>query len=65
MKELKFCGRIITDDISIYDPWNFEGIINSSLPITAAELFEFLQCAQWMAQDIPNFLFVFLHYEQY
>eukprot|EP00171_Calliarthron_tuberculosum_P020209 IDg20209t1 len=54
-KELKWCGRIIDGEGVRYDPRNFERIVNCSLPVTAAELCEYVHCAQWMSQGIPEF----------
>lgn len=54
-KELKWCGKIIRDGGIRYDTKHFNGIVNCSLPDNAGELCEYVHCAGWMSQGIPDF----------
>ena len=54
-RELKWCGRIISEEGVQYDPKHFDGIVNCSLPVTAGKLCEYVHCAGWMSQGIPEF----------
>jgi len=49
-RELKRCGRIINADGYTMDPATVEGLKNMELPITAAELAQFVCFCRWMSQ---------------
>ena len=53
--EAKWCGRIINGSGSKLDPRHVEGLSGACDPVTADELSQFVNCAQWMSQCIPDF----------
>ena len=55
-KELKWCGRVVSEDGYKMDPARLSGLQEMSTPKTAAELSQFINCCRWMSIAIPNFI---------
>lgn len=54
-EEIKWCGRLIDSVGVTMDPANYEGIKDSSEPINAAELCQYVHCVAWMSSAIPRY----------
>ena len=53
--QIKWCGRIVSEDVYTMDPAKIEGLRNMTKPDTAAELAQFLYCCRWLSLTIPEF----------
>ena len=54
LTELKWCGRIISQEGVQYDPRNASGLENCASPINAGELCQYIHCIGWMQKAIPD-----------
>ena len=52
---VKWCGRVIDKNGTRMDPRHLDGLLNSAEPETADEVSQFVNCAQWMSSNIPEF----------
>lgn len=54
-REIKCCGRIISEDGYRMVPANVQGLKDMADPQTADEVCQFVHCCRWMAISIPDF----------
>ena len=50
-----FVGHVLTKDGLIFEPSNYETILNMKIPEKGRELQQFVSCVNWMRESIPNF----------
>ena len=55
MKQLKFCGRIISADGIRHDPERIASLCAMSPPGTLKQLVQFLAALNWLRESLPNF----------
>ena len=56
LKEITWCGRIISKSGYRVDPHRTEALVKMGPPKTADELCEFVHCLRWMSGVIPDFV---------
>lgn len=54
-KLVKWCDMIISEAGTNMDPRNLDGLLKVTTPKTSGEVPQFVQCAKWMVQCIPEF----------
>ena len=54
-KELKWCGRIFSENGYRMDPSRISGLKDMEVPQNAGELCEFVHCCRWMYMALPLF----------
>ena len=54
-RQVRWCGRIISEKGVRLDPAKIEGLKDWKMPVNAGELCQFIHCMRWMSIGIPAF----------
>lgn len=54
-KQIRWVGRLIDANGVTLDPANYSGVRDAAEPTSAAELYQYIHCMQWMSSEIPRF----------